>query len=1496
MKRTKCYRSAGRCFNLEPLEGRELYSVVDPLAGAFAEQQTLVPAVLPPTSSITPASWVGGSSGDWNTTGNWSINAVPGANNSVSIPSGVTVTISSGAQSINSLQASGNLSITGGSLSITADSTISGNFTLSGAAGASLSVNGTLTVSSATLLENGATILGSGTLANSGSLTSTAGTNISAVFNNSGTVEVTSGILALTGGGTNSGIWDADSGTTVNLSGTALGYTFNPGSQWNGSGLYVIGQFSFTLSGYAPVVIASGLTLSPLNLQMTNDGNLEIDGTLTIPANGIFSAGAEEDQQLQITGTGMLNISQGATMQIGVGQGWLSVTGTTVTNHGTMAVDADSALVALSFDMESNATLFNFGTMEVQNQGGTPAGTLSIGGFGFLNNFGTVDLQASAPLTMQLQLNNDGPFNVSNGSVNVTNDGHAAGSSFGTFTVASGSTLEFSSSQSLSAGASFGGTGAYELGFGDELTLNSASLNLSPFNFTLNGGTIDGLGQFSVATGSTFAWNGGKIATSGGFTVQNGVTIAAAAGGIAGLKLDGATLSNAGEIDFTSNVTFSDGAVLQNQATGIIKIQIAGAGFFLDDHSSALNNAGTLEVFADATPGNFTDIALNAFSNTGTLVAETGHVEIAAKPAQISADGTTLTGGIWIAGQGVTLTLFGIETGQTTTVTTNAATVVLEGAGSSFNALSNLTTNGGEIELGSAASLNLPGNFTQTAAGTLLVHIDGRSASGLFGSLAIAGTANLGGALDIDLDGFSPFNGDAYAILTYGSATGLFATQQNVAPTFNAIEGGASYTLTVQSANFPDLSVSNISGTATAVSGQDMTVTYTVTNAGTGDATGSWQDSIYISPGTTFDPLTAVLLGSVAHLGGLASGDSYIGSLTATAPGVIPGNYSIIVVADSLGQVSELSRANGEAASASSVTFTAPMLTLNTPLNGTIANGGQQLYELDLDSNSLVQLSLQTAAAAGAQIYVSYGAAPSPSNFDETAFNVTGPNAVIRFDAALSGPYYILVAGRASSGSGAAFTLTAAKTSQLAVTSLSPVGGSGMTTITLQGSQFSAGDAVSLVPAGGGPALTATNFYYAGSTKISATFHFTGVAAGTAYNVQVSDGANTVTVPSAFTVGAPTNVSNPILVTITAPQFVRSGVDYTIQVNYANVSGQDQLAPLLTLSAINGLLKLPQSLVFAAGTPGGSGLSLVPNDDGKGLAETVATIAFLAVNTSGGPAGILPPGYQGSMTVDVHQTEAGSGTVIAYGTGAADPSKPMDYAALEPYVDSQNYTASEWAALWTQVQAMLGPTQAGYLNALSNAATLLPAVAGDNTNPIDDMQVVLAQAQAAVTTSISGRISTKDPGLQLGGLFLDAVNSTTGDSFGTYILNDGSFVLPKITPGNYTFTVDGAIAAAAPPVAVAAGQQVTGVTFTAGAGATLTGLTTSAANGSVVAGATIKIDGANEESFTTTSDSKGRYQLAGLPADTYTIIATAVRARPQFRTRRISSSGVAGKF
>src|SRR5262249_27345430 len=138
-------------------------------------------------------------------------------------------------------------------------------------------------------------------------------------------------------------------------------------------------------------------------------------------------------------------------------------------------------------------------------------------------------------------------------------------------------------------------------------------------------------------------------------------------------------------------------------------------------------------------------------------------------------------------------------------VATLAANLILDGAGPSRildqngnNGLVNLAVvdTGGSLTLLNGFSLTLSGNlanlgyllidpqstlivtgnFIQGADATLEIQLGGTPDTGLYGSMAVTGTADLDGTLTLTpVNGYTPSTGDSFSILTYGDRAGAFA-------------------------------------------------------------------------------------------------------------------------------------------------------------------------------------------------------------------------------------------------------------------------------------------------------------------------------------------------------------------------------------------------------------------------------------------------------------------------------------------------------------------------------------------------------------------------------------------------------------------------------------------------------------------------------------------------------------------------------------------------
>ncbi len=138
------------------------------------------------------------------------------------------------------------------------------------------------------------------------------------------------------------------------------------------------------------------------------------------------------------------------------------------------------------------------------------------------------------------------------------------------------------------------------------------------------------------------------------------------------------------------------------------------------------------------------------------------------------------------------------------------------------------------------------------------------------------------------------------------------------------------------------------------------------------------------------------------------------------------------------------------------------------------------------------------------------------------------------------------------------------------------------------------------------------------STTIFATIELTSserdvVAAEDTFSLSLSDADRTTTRVNAFKLGysAPHESGGSVFLhQISSPSAIRPGGTASITIAYSNLGVTDRIAPLLIISANGGGLRLADSDEFST------------------------EVQVLAINRDG-PAGILPAGAEGSVTVEL---------------------------------------------------------------------------------------------------------------------------------------------------------------------------------------------------------------------------------------------------------------------
>jgi RHS repeat-associated protein len=1066
----------------------------------------------------------------------------------------------------------------------------------------------------------------------------------------------------------------------------------------SGSLLDVSALTTLTQQGYWGVNASSGGTvnlsgMTSLNatngtIYLQDSGNSTLQDGNVITLRGVSASLDGTDQQVTDSWTQFTG-------------GTLNVTGGTVTLPNLIDI-ADSSLRLISGGAlilpvltEGNITISNGMSVTIQ-------GTVVS-----LPAAGTSDARVNVPQTQGLSvfLQNSGVLtstmiNVGQGTTVMLPGGTYNGDT--TFNVAEGATVDL--------------TGGYATTYGGMLTGSGTGIvQLS------GGGVAPALGGLTLNfAGSMFQWTGGVLNTALGNLTNLGTLNLA--GNTEKLVYSDGTLDNFGTIIQTGSGNL--GLHSDNVTATTLKIE-PGASYLIESDAgidnfaggqTALSNAGIIRKTTGS--GTSTLYIPGAMSNIGTIEADSGTLYLdATSLGPIS--GSTLTSGTWKALGGATLAL---PTG--TAITSNQANITLGGAGATITGLGGLASNSGALTLtgganfttagdfsntgnlsaGSGSALMVNGNFTQSAAGTLNVQLGGTPASGQFGQVVIRGTAALAGAFDLALvNGFSPTAGQQFRVMTYASVTGSFTSFSGLSPFFTESEGPTALDLDAATSAV-DLAATSVTANTTVTAGQPITVNWQVIDQSGQAATGSWQDSVYLS---TTQAITSgsILLGSVSHSGGLGAGGSYNASWTGALPAVAPGYYDVLVQADSLYQVPDPNRANDIlAVSTGQLDVTVPTLTLGTPVSDSFTAADQdRYYQVSVPAGGTLQVALTSSAASGAvALYVRQGTPPTPYSYQAAADVASQPNQTVSVpQIATAGSYYILAHSISGAAANASYTLIATQTNVLTV-STPPTpqmgGNGGNVTISIGGTNFSRNTTAILTR--GSTTIQAASIYYQSPSQIYATFNLNGAATG-AYTVTVQDGSQTATARGTFQV-VPATTGNPVQLVLTPPALVSAGRDSIVYVTATNTSNNDILAPLLQLTADGATLKLPSQTTF-------QGPSL-----------------YLMATSPTGPAGTLTPGE--SVQVEIQFQSITTTPTINFQLNYADDSQPMDWASQQATLQLPSISNAAWPIVYANVVANMGSTVASYHAALATDATYL-AQFGEPTN--DVLQLVAFEIQKA---------------------------------------------------------------------------------------------------------------------------------------------------------------------
>ena len=561
-----------------------------------------------------------------------------------------------------------------------------------------------------------------------------------------------------------------------------------------------------------------------------------------------------------------------------------------------------------------------------------------------------------------------------------------------------------------------------------------------------------------------------------------------------------------------------------------------------------------------------------------------------------------------------------------------------------------------------------------------------------------------------------------------------------------------------------DFVVGTITVPASGIAGQQATIGYTVENQGDNAAVGTWVDSIYLSADDQWDindPLFGRVTSSQANVPG---GDSYSQTLTAALPGVVPGNYHVIVRSDILNRIPESDLGNNIGISLDQAAVDFGELQLGVAATAALATGQAVYYKVEVPAGETLSLLLDSAALSGAnELYLAHERIPSRSNFDSASiapFEVD-QRVVIPFTEA--GTYYVLAYGNSVAGA-QSFDLTAELLDFDVLDSNYGQGGTvGERTIRIAGAKFDPTTEAVLTDSNGF-VLPASAYHRISSVEMYATFDLTSVAPGT-YDVVVSQaGASSVTVSDGLEVVEVTSVS-PLRPTVDAPSRVRRGAAYSFVVQWGNDSLNDVPVPFLRVGNTE-----PFGKTF--------------NDPIYGTRHT-----FLASRPEG-PQGILLPGDAFSRTFFTSSTSFGPSYTSFVDRVGKDPSEAFDWQGVKPELRPAEMDDALWDSVFNAVKSNVGDTWGDALTTIRANVELVAAGEGDRQpGLVGLLRPEVLRAQAEIGNSIQGSIQLSLIENTVTHWRVIATENTTGAQFGATTYNDGSFAIAGLDDGTYTLAV-----------------------------------------------------------------------------------------------------------
>jgi hypothetical protein len=551
----------------------------------------------------------------------------------------------------------------------------------------------------------------------------------------------------------------------------------------------------------------SGVSFYVAGTSISNSGQINVGSS-----SGAATLYADNASTLAITGTGKITLGNANSYLDGYngtnnivmnqstinGQGYIY--NMSLSNLGTVSANVPGGKLYIY-----DAPTFNSGTLKA-----TGGGTLEIYNSSIVSSGGSISTDGKSSVILDSATLNGSTFS-STGSAMI----HGInGTSLNGVTITSGSTYSVDSNNSIFSNSNYlasgmtnngrfliGGPGGGSTLYADSdkvtiggtgtVTLNNANSYIEGSRISdhtlVNQSTINGQGYIYSLTlnnqgtleanvkGGTLSAYIAPTTNNGVFRADPGATLSLVNGTLTNFDASTGTLKGGTYEVFSGTMNYYNGGFQNNITTNSATILLdgsAGAPKFVDQNqNSALANLSTNSPTGSLTIQNGVNLTTSPVGSGG--FSNEGNLAIGAKSSFTVGGSNDYTQSSGTTTLGASSSVLAVSDGHS--IVLNEGTI--QGLGTIHG---NLFNSGGVILPGVMATpgaLTVTGNYLDTSVSHLGIQIGGPDALHGLAQLDVDGTATLnGGLLDLSLvNGFRPYNGERFEILTSNGLSGMFS-------------------------------------------------------------------------------------------------------------------------------------------------------------------------------------------------------------------------------------------------------------------------------------------------------------------------------------------------------------------------------------------------------------------------------------------------------------------------------------------------------------------------------------------------------------------------------------------------------------------------------------------------------------------------------------------------------------------------------------------------